>query len=76
MTARNLGPRVCRVCGCSERAACAVSIAVLGPPVFVPCSWVEYDLCSGCVDGAHSIPWHTTTTLPSSAPIRGTRPTA
>ena len=31
--------RKCRVCGCTDHRAC-------NPP----CSWVEEDLCSGCVD--------------------------
>lgn len=30
--------QTCRICGCSEHAAC--------PPT---CSWVEVDLCSACV---------------------------
>jgi hypothetical protein len=31
-------PRRCRQCGCSDERGCRGG-----------CSWVEYDLCSGCV---------------------------
>ena len=35
------GVRACRVCGCTQRRACPGG-----------CSWVEWDLCSACVDSA------------------------
>jgi hypothetical protein len=31
--------RACRVCGCTQDRACSP-----------PCWWVEWDLCSACVD--------------------------
>ena len=34
-------PRKCRVCGCTTFHACDTPAG--------PCSWVEDDLCSGCV---------------------------
>lgn len=40
-TLRRIVPdRRCRVCGCTDTAACLVD--------GVPCSWVEPDLCSAC----------------------------
>lgn len=30
----------CRVCGCGDLTACSTE--------YGPCSWVEFDLCSGC----------------------------
>ena len=32
--------RTCRVCGCTDDAACTV--------LDVPCCWIEADLCSAC----------------------------
>jgi hypothetical protein len=51
---------ICRVCGCTEDAACIVDAAgelvdVDGldtlPEGCSPCTWVEADLCSACVEG-------------------------
>jgi hypothetical protein len=53
------GAGVCRECGCTENEACVFDR--LGrlvdlftgqtlPPGWTVCSWVEYDLCSGCVE--------------------------
>lgn len=39
---RSQGVRVCRACGCTDKAACVVA--------GVPCHWVEEDLCSACVE--------------------------
>lgn len=36
--------RMCRSCGCTDDWACVV------PPTYVPCHWVEEDLCSACAD--------------------------
>jgi hypothetical protein len=48
--------RICRSCGCTEESPCAVDISIVGMPVWIPCAWVEEDLCSGCVEGVTSIP--------------------
>lgn len=37
-------PRLCRICACSERDACADPNATHGHG----CSWIEADLCSAC----------------------------
>jgi hypothetical protein len=37
-----MGPRKCRVCGCTNDKACITPEG--------PCSWVEWDLCSACAD--------------------------
>lgn len=36
--------RSCRVCGCTDNFACITDVG--------PCHWVDYDLCSACVDEA------------------------
>ena len=41
----------CRVCGCTDDNACR---ALVERPVFsywMPCHWVEDDLCSACAHG-------------------------
>lgn len=42
--------RVCRVCGCTDDAACVGEDGI-------PCHWVEWDLCSQCeaVDARRSL---------------------
>lgn len=37
--------RQCRVCGCTQDD-CSQCVAKTG----TPCSWVEYDLCSACIE--------------------------
>jgi hypothetical protein len=39
-------PGICRRCGCTEKD-CSGCIERTGSP----CTWVEDDLCSACVDG-------------------------
>lgn len=50
---------VCRVCGCTQNAACVLDQAgrivdvadgQTLPDGATVCSWIEPDLCSGCVD--------------------------
>lgn len=52
--------RTCRVCGCTDDRACLVLVDGGGifDDEYVPCSWAEPDVCSGCVDGVASIPHH------------------
>lgn len=37
-----MNERQCRICGCTEKRACATNSG--------PCHWVEADLCSGCTE--------------------------
>jgi len=52
-------PPKCRVCGCTDEDACATLTG--------PCSWVEQDLCSACVDRPERDPR-------SGLPVRGPLP--
>lgn len=55
---------ICRVCGCTDGEACLVDDAgvrfvddgaksdvELEQLELTPCSWIEFDLCSACVQG-------------------------
>lgn len=38
-------PRLCRICGCSERDPCFLP----GPEPRLCCAWAEEDLCTSCI---------------------------
>jgi len=43
------GLRMCRRCGCTAGTACSTPLG--------PCSWVEKDLCSGCLSRTERRRW-------------------
>lgn len=49
-----LGPnRTCRACGCTEDDPCIVAAEhdeLGGADELVGCHWIEFDLCSACVE--------------------------